>query len=197
MAAFGSVGRAAGRRHIFTICSESTARVGPLIPSTWGDLHRNSSRVNVLRSLAAHGNAEFLICTRLAGYTPRSFPRIVVSMAKLRLSIVLDSGARIGPGKAALLESIRDTGSISAAARDMGMSYKRAWLLLDSMNQAFTEPVVTAAPGGTHGGGASLTAFGAELLERYRRLEKTAARLAGADMAALARRARPEAGPKI
>ena len=118
-------------------------------------------------------------------------------MAKLRLSIVLDSGARVGPGKAALLEGIRDTGSISAAARDMGMSYKRAWLLLDSMNQAFTESVVTAAPGGTHGGGASLTAFGAELLERYRRLEKTAGQLAGDDMAALARRARPEAGPKI
>jgi molybdate transport system regulatory protein len=54
----------------------------------------------------------------------------------VRVSIVFESGARIGPGKAKLLESIRDTGSISAAARDMGMSYKRAWLLLDSMNQA-------------------------------------------------------------
>src|SRR5437879_12163556 len=74
-------------------------------------------------------------------------------MARLRVSIVFDSGARIGPGKAALLESIRDTGSISAAARDMGMSYKRAWLLLDSMNQAFTEPLTTAAPGGAGGGG--------------------------------------------
>ncbi len=60
---------------------------------------------------------------------------------------LFEAGARIGPGKAALLESIRDTGSISAAARDMGMSYKRAWMLLDSINQAFTEPVVTAAPG--------------------------------------------------
>src|SRR6202051_1653370 len=119
------------------------------------------------------------------------------AMARLKVSIVFDTGARIGPGKARLLESIRDSGSILAAARDMRMSYKRAWLLLDSMNQAFAEPVTTAAPGGTHGGGASLTAFGAELLERYRRLEKTAARLAGADMAALARRARPEAGPKI
>src|SRR6266568_5521532 len=68
-------------------------------------------------------------------------------MARLRVSIVFESGARIGPGKAKLLESIRDTGSISAAARDMGMSYKRAWMLLDSINQAFTEPVVTAAPG--------------------------------------------------
>jgi hypothetical protein len=70
-------------------------------------------------------------------------------MARLRVSIVFESGARIGPGKAKLLDSIRDTGSISAAARDMGMSYKRALLLLDSINQAFTEPVVTAAPGGS------------------------------------------------
>jgi molybdate transport system regulatory protein len=84
-------------------------------------------------------------------------------MARLRVSIVFESGARIGPGKAKLLESIRDTGSISAAAREMGMSYKRAWLLLDSMNQAFTELVVTAAPGGAGGGGATLTAFGAEV----------------------------------
>ena len=60
-------------------------------------------------------------------------------MARLKLSIVFGSGARIGPGKAKLLESIRDTGSISAAARDMGMSYKRAWLLLDSINQAFDD----------------------------------------------------------
>src|SRR4249920_3182877 len=86
-------------------------------------------------------------------------------MARLRVSIVFESGARIGPGKAKLLESIRDTGSISAAARDMGMSYKRAWVLLDSINRAFTEPVVTAAPGGAGGGGASLTPFGVEVLE--------------------------------
>jgi len=118
-------------------------------------------------------------------------------MAKLRLSITFDSGARVGPGKAALLESIRETGSISAAARDMGMSYKRAWLLLDSMNQAFIEPVVTAATGGTHGGGATLTPFGAELLERYRRLERDAAAIAAGDLVALASRARPDAGPKV
>jgi len=78
-------------------------------------------------------------------------------MARLKVSIVFESGARIGPGKAKLLESIRDTGSISAAARDMDMSYKRAWLLLDSMNQAFTEPVVTAAPGGAGGDGGRST----------------------------------------
>jgi molybdate transport system regulatory protein len=118
-------------------------------------------------------------------------------MARIRISIVFESGARIGPGKARLLQSIRDTGSISAAAREMGMSYKRAWLLLDSMNQAFTEPVVSAAPGGAGGGGARLTAFGVEVLERYRRIEAQAAAMAGDDLAMLARRARPETGPKI
>ena len=118
-------------------------------------------------------------------------------MPRVRISIVFESGARIGPGKAELLESIRDTGSISAAARDMGMSYKRAWLLLDSMNQAFTEPVVTAASGGSGGGGATLTPFGAEVLERYRRIHDQAAVMSADDLTALARRARPDAGPKI
>ena len=118
-------------------------------------------------------------------------------MARVRISIIFESGARIGPGKAQLLESIRDTGSISAAARDMGMSYKRAWLLLDSINQAFTEPVVTAATGGSGGGGATLTAFGVEVLERYRRVQDEANRVAADDLDALARRARPEAGPKV
>jgi molybdate transport system regulatory protein len=118
-------------------------------------------------------------------------------MTRIRVSIVFESGARIGPGKAKLLESIRDTGSISAAARDMGMSYKRAWVLLDSINRAFIEPVVTATPGGAGGGGASLTAFGAEVLERYNRILDRAATNAADDLAALARRARPNAGPKI
>lgn len=120
-----------------------------------------------------------------------------VGMARLRVSIVFESGARIGPGKARMLESIRDTGSISAAAREMGMSYKRAWLLLDSMNRAFTELVVTAAAGGAGGGGATLTPFGAEVLERYRRIHDRAAAMAADDIVALARRARPDAGPKI
>src|SRR6476469_7051635 len=106
-------------------------------------------------------------------------------MARVRISIVFESGARIGPGKAKLLESIRDTGSISAAARDMNMSYKRAWLLLDSINQAFTEPVVSAAPGGRGGVGAILTAFGVEVLERYNRIVDQAATNAVDDLAAL------------
>ena len=118
-------------------------------------------------------------------------------MPRVKVSIIFESGARIGPGKARLLESIRDTGSISAAARDMRMSYKRAWLLLDSMNQAFTAPLVAAAPGGAGGGGASLTAFGAEVLERYRRLHRIAEAHAAEDLAALSCRARPDPAPKV
>lgn len=118
-------------------------------------------------------------------------------MPRIKISLIFESGARIGPGKARLLESIRDTGSISAAARDMRMSYKRAWILLDSMNQAFTEPLVTASPGGAGGGGATLTPFGAEVLERYRRIHAHADAGASDDLAALARRARREATPKI
>ena len=118
-------------------------------------------------------------------------------MARLKLSVVLDSGARIGPGKARLLESVRDTGSISAAARDMGMSYKRAWLLLDSVNQAFETPAVTAAPGGRRGGGARLTTFGQELLDRYRRMERQAQAMVGEDLEHLEGVARLDAGPKV
>ncbi|WP_431281613.1 hypothetical protein ACQW02_19700 [Humitalea sp. 24SJ18S-53] len=77
------------------------------------------------------------------------------------------------------------------------MDYKRAWSLLDSINQAFIEPVISAAPGGARGGGARLTPFGTELLERYRRLEKAAVALASEDMEALGRQAVPEIGPKI
>ena len=87
-------------------------------------------------------------------------------MAYLTLTLVLDSGARIGPGKAALLESVASTGSISAAARSMGMDYKRAWLLVESLNRAFVSPVVERTIGGVGGGGARLTPFGQDLLSR-------------------------------
>lgn len=118
-------------------------------------------------------------------------------MARLKLTLVLHSGARIGPGKAALLESIRTSGSIAAAARTMGMDYKRAWLLIDSLNRTFDVPVVERSAGGSGGGGAKLTPLGAELLARYRRLEAAASELAAADLEALERRALPDAGPKV
>jgi Bacterial regulatory helix-turn-helix protein, lysR family len=77
-------------------------------------------------------------------------------MVDTRLSIRLDltSGNRIGPGKIALLEAIQATGSISAAARRLGMSYRRAWLLVEQINDALQQPAVTAAIGGRQGGGA-------------------------------------------
>jgi molybdate transport system regulatory protein len=97
-------------------------------------------------------------------------------MAGTRLSIRIDleNGNRIGPGKIALLEAIRTTGSISAAARTLRMSYRRAWLLVDDMNSCFRESVIEAQPGGAHGGGAVLTAFGQKLVERYRAIEAEA-----------------------
>ncbi len=119
-------------------------------------------------------------------------------MARLKLTIALGSGARIGPGKAALLESVRSTGSISAAARAMGMDYKRAWLLIDSLNRAFTTPVVERVTGGTGGGGAVLTPLGRDLLARYRRLEARAADAeAAADLAEIERHAVADPGPKV
>jgi molybdate transport system regulatory protein len=88
---------------------------------------------------------------------------------------IRDSGAHrdlaIGPGKVALLEAIRDTGSITAAARRLGMSYRRAWLLVDETNRCLVGPAVATASGGEKGGGSALTALGAELVLRYRALE--------------------------
>jgi len=72
------------------------------------------------------------------------------------------------------LEAIRDTGSISQAGRSLGMSYRRAWLLVDDMNRCFREPVVTAQPGGSQGGGAALTAFGEKVVQKYRAIETQA-----------------------
>jgi molybdate transport system regulatory protein len=81
------------------------------------------------------------------------------------------SGFAIGPGKADLLQSVSETGSISAAARGMKMSYRRAWLLIDAMNQCFREPVVDTATGGKGGGGAQITPFGRTVLRDFRAME--------------------------
>ncbi len=78
----------------------------------------------------------------------------------------------MGPGKVDLLEAIGRTGSISAAGREMGMSYRRAWLLVDELNRMFAKPIVTASTGGSHGGGAALTDFGRDIAAAYRRAEQ-------------------------
>jgi len=91
-----------------------------------------------------------------------------------------------GPGKAELLERIRDTGSIAAAGRAMAMSYKRAWSLVEELNALFREPLVDAVRGGPQGGGARLTAAGARALGHYRALEAAAAAAAAGPALALA-----------
>ncbi|MCU0868730.1 MAG: LysR family transcriptional regulator [Burkholderiales bacterium] len=81
----------------------------------------------------------------------------------------------MGPGKADLLMAIERTGSISAAAREMDMSYRRAWLLVDVMNRSFVQPLVTTETGGQKGGGARVTDFGRDVLGRYLQMEAQAA----------------------
>jgi molybdate transport system regulatory protein len=97
-------------------------------------------------------------------------------MGEIRLTVRVDFGSdrALGPGKVRLLEAIAKTGSISQAGRSLDMSYRRAWLLVDDMNHCFREPVVTAQPGGSQGGGAALTAFGEALIEKYRTIETQA-----------------------
>ncbi len=96
------------------------------------------------------------------------------SPTRLTLRLDFAGGDRLGPGKMALLERIRSTGSISAAGRELGMSYKRAWDLVDSLNRTFREPAVATRLGGTQGGGAALTPFGMTLVTRYRDMEAAA-----------------------
>jgi molybdate transport system regulatory protein len=95
---------------------------------------------------------------------------------RIRLRVLADSVIAMGPGKADLLEAIAATGSISAAARTMAMSYRRAWLLVDTMNTCFRSPLVSTAKGGAEGGGASLTATGKRVLREYRDLSALVAK---------------------
>jgi molybdate transport system regulatory protein len=93
---------------------------------------------------------------------------------RLTLRVDFGSGRALGPGKVRLLEAIDKTGSISQAGKALGMSYRRAWLLVDDMNNCFRDAVISAQPGGAHGGGATLTPFGQRLIERYRAIETDA-----------------------
>lgn len=97
---------------------------------------------------------------------------------KIKAQVLAGDDYAIGPGKAALLEAIAASGSISAAGRALGMSYRRAWLLVDSMNRHWRSPLVITAHGGRQGGGAALTDFGARVLANYRALEMALAEAA-------------------
>jgi molybdate transport system regulatory protein len=102
----------------------------------------------------------------------------------------------MGPGKAELIERIAQTGSISAAARAMRMSYRRAWMLVEALNASFNEPVVTTATGGARGGGASVTPFGRQLVEEFRALERKASAAIAADLRRFEARLRKEEKPR-
>jgi molybdate transport system regulatory protein len=97
----------------------------------------------------------------------------MLSMAETQVSIRVDleTGGRIGRGKIALLEAIRKTGSITAAAQSMQMSYRRAWLLVDELNKLLSEPVVTTATGGAMGGGTTVTPVGEKTIALYHSIE--------------------------
>lgn len=109
------------------------------------------------------------------------------ALPRLRLRIVLDAEHALGPGKADLLDAIAAQGSISAAGRALGMSYKRAWQLVDDLNRSFAAPLVQASKGGGRGGGAELTGTGRKVLEAYRQIGSKAQVAAGAELRKLAR----------
>lgn len=108
-------------------------------------------------------------------------------MATLSIRLDLAPDVRVGPGKIRLLELVGEQGSISAAGRAIGMSYRRAWLLLDELNRSFPDPVIRARPGGRSGGGAVLTPFGTHLVASYRAIERDAAKAAARHLAGIAR----------
>jgi molybdate transport system regulatory protein len=114
-------------------------------------------------------------------------------MAGTRISIRIDlaSGNRIGPGKIALLEAIRSTGSISAAARSLGMSYRRAWLLVEEINHALRRPAVAAETGGRREGGAVITPVGERVVGLYRAIETHARAAANSEFRTIAKLVRP------
>lgn len=105
---------------------------------------------------------------------------------RLRIRLMRGEAIAVGPGKADLLEAVKATGSISAAARALGMSYKRAWYLLDTMNRCFKAPVIEAVKGGSGRGGARLTTMGDEVLALYKSAEARAEEAMKADLACLA-----------
>lgn len=105
----------------------------------------------------------------------------------LTLRVMGAGSPALGPGKAALVEHIEKSGSISSAARAMGMSYRRAWQLVEALNESFAEPVVVTAIGGKRGGGAKVTAFGQELVRRFRAMENKASAAIASDLQQLTR----------
>jgi molybdate transport system regulatory protein len=108
-----------------------------------------------------------------------------LSSSILKIRISNGPQTAMGPGKAELLEAIQQAGSISAAAKQMGMSYRRAWELVNTMNNCFDQPLVQTSPGGANGGGAQVTEFGVHVLRQYRQLIAKAEAAAASELAEL------------
>jgi molybdate transport system regulatory protein len=113
----------------------------------------------------------------------------------VRFRVDFTDGCSLGPGKIELLESIQRTGSLRQAAQALGMSYRRAWLLLDALNRSFSEPVSTASIGGQGGGGVTLTPFGLEIIRCYRAAAQAIESAARLELQTIATKA-VTAGPK-
>ncbi|VFR22244.1 DNA-binding domain of ModE [plant metagenome] len=111
---------------------------------------------------------------------------------QFRLRVYHGEHIALGPGKIALLDAIARAGSISAAARELGMSYRRAWLLVDETNRCLREPAVVTAAGGAHGGGTALTPVGEALIARYRAIEAAALAAAQNEIDAINRLLTPQ-----
>ena len=112
----------------------------------------------------------------------------------LTLRVLARDVPAMGPGKARLIGLIDSTGSISAAAREMGMSYRRAWQLVEAINESFNRPVVIKAAGGKQGGGAAVTAFGREIVALYHGMEDKASSAIAPDLKRFSERLRKPAG---
>ncbi|MFI4929670.1 MAG: winged helix-turn-helix domain-containing protein [Burkholderiales bacterium] len=104
---------------------------------------------------------------------------------RFRMRVTDGDKIAVGPGKIALLEAIGSTGSITAAAKSLDMSYRRAWLLLDELNRSLEHPAVDSAKGGLQGGGSTLTDAGRQLIALYRRIEQRAETSCREDIARL------------
>jgi len=110
--------------------------------------------------------------------------------SQVRLRLLLDDDIAFGPGKADLLQAIQQAGSISAAAKSLDMSYRRAWMLVDTMNSCFESPLVKSAKGGSGGGGAEVTPAGVAVLEAFRRLQTEVAQVVDAHLPNFAQQVR-------
>lgn len=161
----------------------SYLRLTPRYPASNFPQTRNANETAAMSTRPRKQRSGPSPATRLAhGERPARSP------LEIRFRVDFDDLCSVGVGKIRLLEAIARTGSLSQAARDIAMSYRRAWLLIDSMNADFDTPVISATVGGSGGGGAQLTSFGREIIAAYRELESRLAPLTGDYMGKFATR---------